>query len=38
LADFAVDGHIGQSGGAPDMALFIVQCVPRQLPVGVSSG
>jgi hypothetical protein len=25
-------------GGAPDMALFSVQCVPRQLPVGVWSG
>jgi hypothetical protein len=26
LADTAVDGHIGQFGGAPDMALFIVRC------------
>jgi hypothetical protein len=25
-----VDGHTGQSGGAPDMTLFIVRCVPRQ--------
>jgi hypothetical protein len=31
----AVDGHTGQSGGAPDMTLFIVQCVPRQQTVGV---
>jgi hypothetical protein len=38
LSRRAVDGHTGQSGGAPDMALFIVQCVPRQLPVGVWSG
>jgi hypothetical protein len=30
--------HTGQSGGAPDMALFSVRCVPRQLPVGVWSG
>jgi hypothetical protein len=29
--------HIGQSGGAPDMTLFIVQCMPHQLPVGVWS-
>jgi hypothetical protein len=33
-----VDGHIGQYGGAPDMALFIVQCVLRQQIVGVWSG
>jgi hypothetical protein len=33
----AIDGHTGQSGGAPDMALFIVRCVPRQLTVGVWS-
>jgi hypothetical protein len=26
----AVDGHTGQSSGAPDMTLFTVQCVPRQ--------
>jgi hypothetical protein len=30
--------HTGQSGGAPDMALFTVQCVPRQSSVGVWSG
>jgi hypothetical protein len=29
--------HTGQSVGAPDMALFIVQCMPRQLPIGVWS-
>jgi hypothetical protein len=34
----AVDGHTGQSGGAPDMALFTVGCVPRQPTVGVWSG
>ena len=34
----AVDGHTGQSGGAPDMTLFIVRCVPRQPTVGVWSG
>jgi hypothetical protein len=28
----------GQSGGALDIALFSVRCVPRQLPVGVWSG
>jgi hypothetical protein len=33
-----VDGHTGQSGGAPDMALFTVRCVPRQPTVGVWSG
>jgi hypothetical protein len=38
LLYWMVDGHIGQSGGAPDMELFIVRCVPRQLPVGVWSG
>jgi hypothetical protein len=26
---------IGQSGGVPNMLLFIVRCVPRQLPIGV---
>ena len=31
-----VDGHTGQSGGAPDMALFTVRCVPRQSTVGQS--
>jgi hypothetical protein len=30
----AVDGHTGQSGGAPDMTLFIVSCVPRQQTLG----
>jgi hypothetical protein len=25
----AIDGHTGQSGGAPDAALFTVRCVPR---------
>jgi hypothetical protein len=34
----AVDGHTGQYSGAPDMALFIIRCVPCQLPVGVWSG
>jgi hypothetical protein len=28
----------GQSGGAPDMTLFNVWCVPRQWPIGVWSG
>ena len=32
-----VDGHTGQFGGAPDTILFTIQCVPRQLPVGVWS-
>jgi hypothetical protein len=30
-----IDGHTGQSDGAPNMALFIVRCVPRQQTVGV---
>jgi hypothetical protein len=30
--------HTEQSGGAPDRTLFSVQCVPRQLPVGVWNG
>jgi hypothetical protein len=38
LADFAVDGHTGQSGGAPDRVLFTVRCLPRQQIVGVWSG
>jgi hypothetical protein len=33
-----VDGHTGQSGGAPDMTLFTVRCVKRQQTVGVWSG
>jgi hypothetical protein len=33
----AVDGHTGQSDGAPDMALFGVRCLPRQQTVGVWS-
>jgi hypothetical protein len=33
----AVDGHTGQSGGAPNMARFTVWCVPRQPTVGVWS-
>jgi hypothetical protein len=33
----AVDGHTGKSGGAPDTALFIVRCMPRQPTVGVWS-
>jgi hypothetical protein len=33
-----VDGHTGQSGGAPDMALFTVRCVLRHPTVGVWSG
>ena len=34
----AVDGHTGQSGGATDITLFTVRCVPRQQTVGVWSG
>jgi hypothetical protein len=34
----AVDGHTGQSGGAPDMTLFTVRCLPRQQIVGVWRG
>ena len=34
----AVDGHTRQSGGAPDMTLFTVRCLPRQQTVGVWSG
>jgi hypothetical protein len=34
----AVDRHNGQSGGAPDTALFIVRCVPRQQTDEVWSG
>ena len=34
----AIDGHTGQSGGAPDMTLSIVRCLPRQQTVGVWSG
>jgi hypothetical protein len=30
-----VDGQTGQSGGAPDMTLFTIQCLPRQQTVGV---
>jgi hypothetical protein len=33
----AVDGHTGQSGGAPDTALFTVRWVPHQPTVGVWS-
>jgi hypothetical protein len=33
-----VDGHTGQSGGAPDMALFTVWCVPCQPTIGVWTG
>jgi hypothetical protein len=33
-----VDGHTGQSGGAPDMTLFTVRCLPCQQTVGVWSG
>jgi hypothetical protein len=33
-----VDGHTGQSDGAPDMALFIVRCLSHQLIIGVWSG
>jgi hypothetical protein len=32
-----VDGHTGQFGGAPDMTLFTVRCVPRQPTIGVWS-
>ena len=38
LAEFSVDGHIGQFGGAPDTILLTVWCVPRQPTVGVWSG
>jgi hypothetical protein len=34
----AIDGHTGQSGGAPDMTLFTVWCLPRQQTIGVWSG
>jgi hypothetical protein len=34
----AVDGHTGQSGGAQDMTLFTVRCLPHQHSVGVWSG
>jgi hypothetical protein len=34
----AVDGHTRQSGGAPDMTLFTIRCLPRQQIVGVWSG
>jgi hypothetical protein len=30
----AVDGHTGQSGGAPDKVLFAVRCLPHQQIVG----
>jgi hypothetical protein len=33
-----VDGHTRQFGGAPDMTLFTVRCLPRQKTVGVWSG
>ena len=33
----AVDGHTAQSGGAPDMTLLTVWCVPRQQTIGVWS-
>jgi hypothetical protein len=33
-----VDGHTGQSGGAPDMTMFIVRSVSRQPIVEVWSG
>jgi hypothetical protein len=32
-----VDGHTGQSDGAPDMTLFIIRCVPPQPTVVVWS-
>jgi hypothetical protein len=31
----SVDGHTGQSGGAPDTTLFTVRCVPCQPTIGV---
>jgi hypothetical protein len=34
----AVNGHTGQSGGAPETPLFTVRGVPRQPTVGVWSG
>jgi hypothetical protein len=37
LADFSADGHTGQSGGAPDIVLFTVRCVPCQPTVGLWS-
>jgi hypothetical protein len=33
-----VDGHTRQSGGASDMTLFTVRCMPHQPTVGVWSG
>jgi hypothetical protein len=33
-----VDGHTGQSDGAPYMTLFSVRCLPRQHTVRVWSG
>ena len=30
----AVNGHTGQSSGAPDIALYTVWCVPRQQTLG----
>jgi hypothetical protein len=38
ILSVAVDGHTGQSGGAPDMTLFTVQCLPLQQTVGVWRG
>jgi hypothetical protein len=37
LPDCSVDGHTEQSGGALDIVLFTVWCVPRQPTIGVSS-
>jgi hypothetical protein len=34
----SVDGHTGQSGGAPDRVLFTVRCLLRQQTVGVWKG
>jgi hypothetical protein len=34
----AIDGHTGESGGAPDTTLFIVRCVLLQPTIGVLSG
>ena len=35
ILSVVVDRHTGQSGGASDMTLFTVRCMPRQPTVGV---
>jgi hypothetical protein len=34
----AVDGHTEQFGGALDMVMFTVRCLPHQQTVGIWSG